>query len=312
MSAANSDNTVNMPDTVSTAILIPVFNNYRFTQKALQNLEHLKTSVRVIVIDDGSSDGTSENIAREFPWVTVIRGDGSLWWSGAINMGMEYAFEQMNFSQVIWWNNDIICRDDYMLNAVKFINKHGSNTVIGSKIFFYGKQNIIWGMGGYFNPVNGGKDLIGLNQPDGEIYEKVVEADWLPGMGTIISREVFRNTGYLNARDFPQYHGDSDYTLRIKKAGFRIIVEPELCLWNDKTNSGLMHNGSWKKLIESLTSIRSNYNLRKDFRFYFLHSDSPLAYTALARKYLLYTGGFVKWKVLGALGMKKPIENSAI
>jgi len=218
---------------------------------------------------------------------------------------MEYAFNHLFSSYVIWWNNDIICAGDYIDEVELLTQKHGPETVIGSKIYFSGLENIIWSMGGYFNRKNGEKDLIGLLEPDSEKFMKPQEVDWLPGMGTIISKEVYSKTGSLNEKDFPQYHGDSDYTIRAFNAGFIIITDPGLRIWNDKTNSGLMHKGNWSNLFKSLTDIRSNYNVKKDVRFYQLHSGSPIAYPALLKKYFRYTGGFLKWEILGLLKIRK-------
>lgn len=294
-----------MDNSEKAAFIIPVFNKYSFTEKCLLNLQPFNSKFDIIVVDDGSSDETSTRISADFPWVHLLKGNGNLWWSGSINKGMEYAFRQLYSTYVIWWNNDIICASDYMEQVELLTKLYGPNTVLGSKIYISGKENIIWSMGGFFNRINGDKDMYGLNQPDSEEYGKPFNADWLPGMGTIISREIFNKTGLLNETDFPQYHGDSDYTLRALNAGFNIVVHPNLKIWNDKSSSGLMHNGQWSKLYESLISIRSNYNVKKELKFYKLHAQSIKAYHALLLKYSKYIGGFLKWKLLGLFKIRK-------
>ena len=67
-------------------IIIPVHNRKALT---LVCLENLKTNVdlqkyQVIVVVDGSSDRTAEEVAENYPEVTILEGDGNLWWTGAI------------------------------------------------------------------------------------------------------------------------------------------------------------------------------------------------------------------------------------
>lgn len=292
------------------AFIIPVFNKYSYTKKCLLNLEPFKFMFDIIVVNDGSTDDTKVKLPIDFPWVYLLQGNGDLWWSGSINMGMEYAFNRLFSNYVIWWNNDIICADDYMEQVEIQTKSYGPEVVIGSKIYIAGKDNIIWSMGGFFDRKKGNKDLFGLNQPDEDKFNIPWNADWLPGMGTIISREVFNKTGMLNEVDFPQYHGDSDYTLRTVNAGFKIVVHPNLKIWNDKSNSGLMHEGRWDKLYESLISIRSNYNAKKEIKFYRLHAESIKAYKAIFIKYSKYIGGFLKWKILGLFPKKDKMPYS--
>jgi GT2 family glycosyltransferase len=160
-------------------------------------------------------------------------------------------------------------------------------------------------MGGLFDMKTGFKSLIGSAEPDSELYEKVTTCDWLPGMGTITHKSVYEKIGWLDEENFPQYHGDSDFTLRAKKAGYKVIVHPDLMIFNDTLHSGLRHDKSAKRLVQSLFSIKSNYNIKKDFLFYKKHTVSAKAYSVFLNKYFKYIGGFLKWKVLGLVGIKQ-------
>ncbi|HYX09451.1 MAG TPA: hypothetical protein VE912_22155, partial [Bacteroidales bacterium] len=203
-----------------------------------------------------------------------------------------------------WWNNDIQPADDYLANLFNILLSLDEKILVGSKIFMMHK-NLIWGMGGKFDPQSGIRHMIGERQPDSETFSRPAEADWFPGMGTTMHRSVFEKIGYLDEKNFPQYHGDGDFTWRAKKAGYKLIAYPNLIIRNDNTNTGLIHQGSFKKLYKSLTDIKSNYNFSKDFIFYRKYATSPLAYVSLFKRYLRYIGGFFKWKALSALGIKK-------
>jgi GT2 family glycosyltransferase len=293
------------------SVIIPIFNGINLTKKCLESLFNIFSAsdfkvvdFKIIVVDDGSTDGSAAWISENYPSVHILYGDGGLWWSGGINKGMAYALQELNTDYVLWWNNDIIPGNDYFTQVEKLISANDDDILIGSKVFILDK-NLIWGMGGRFNPVKGTKFMYGMRQKDCDTYRKPFEVDWFPGMGTIIHRKVFDRIGMLDEDNFPQYHGDSDFTYRAKKAGFRLMVFPELVIYNDITNTGLIHGGRFSNLYRSITSIKSNFNLRKDISFYSKHASSPFAFMALVKKYSLYIGGFYKWKLLNFFGIKK-------
>ena len=297
------------------AILIPIFNGLDFTRKALKQiflqineLKNCSVGFQVIVIDDGSTDGSGEWIKQNFPEVQIAKGDGNLWWSGSINVGAKMAFKDPDISHVLWWNNDIIPEKDYFYNLVEILESLEANVILGSKIYVAENPEEVWAMGGVFNPVKGTKDMLAFHVKDSSEHQSVVGVHWLPGMGTLVPKQAFDKIGYLDDVNFPQYHGDSDYTYRAFKSGFQIKVYPNLKIYNNTGNTGMKYPETYKQLKESMKSLKSNYNINKDIKFYKIHSESPLAYKVLFKKYFEYTGGFVKWKMLGMIGMKRKVK----
>jgi GT2 family glycosyltransferase len=97
----------------SLCILIPVYNKLEYTKKCLADLinnlnGNFAKSVSIVVIDDGSKDGTESWIHAKYPEIVVLRGNGKLFWSGAINLGIKYAIYQEGFEYILFWNNDVI------------------------------------------------------------------------------------------------------------------------------------------------------------------------------------------------------------
>lgn len=294
------------------AVLIPVFNNLGFTKSCLRKLDELlqeKDQVHLeyskIVIDDGSKDGTSKWIQTNYPEVIVLQGDGDLWWSGGVNLGAAYAMEQGDYDYVMLWNNDIEPADDYFKALDELFPRLTEDMVIGSKIYNLGEDNIVWSFGGHFNPRSGKLNMLGYEQKDGKEYASSVRADWLPGMGTLVPLKVIREIGYWDALNFPQYHGDSDFTYRAKLAGFELWVYPQLRIWNNRENTGLKHQGSFRKLMQLFTDTKSNFNWKMHMCFYKKYSKGLLAYIPLFHWYLTLVGGFFKWKILAFFGISR-------
>ena len=292
------------------AVVFPIYNGLSFTKVCLDSLidskfEDSKIQLSIVVTDDGSTDGSFEWIKSHYPQVHVLKGNGNLWWTGGINKAIEYAIEKLETDYIIWWNNDIVADKDYFTNLAHILNSNDTNTIVGSKIYMKYDKNRLWSMGGYFDPYVGDKGMIGSGEPDGEDFNQVLSVDWLPGMGTITHKSIYNEIGFLDESVFPQYHGDSDYTYSAKLKGYKIIVYPNLKIYNDLSHSGLKHQDSFFKLVQSLFSLKSNYNIKKDMQFYHRHSNSSRAYLILVEKYVKYIGGFVKWKVKKIFGKSR-------
>jgi len=91
----------------------------------------------------------------------------------------------------------------------------------------------IWSAGGMVNWWTG-KTLvqIGHGQLDSDEFMHRSRMDFLTGMNVLIPAAVFAEIGYYDEVNFPQYHADSEFTLRARKAGIPILFEPSAKVWN--------------------------------------------------------------------------------
>lgn len=302
------------------AFVIPVFNRLKYTQECLEILEQEKSTsffkkndIKIVIANDGSTDGTEEWVNKNYPEVIVLQGTGDLWYAGSMNLGMRYAFNELESDFIMVWENDTYPIDNYFENLQQILEKWDGKTLICSKLFFKVQPNIIFGMGGTFNTHTGARSLIGRTQPDGPEFANDLEVDWFLGQGVLVHKSIVDVIGYFDDKNFPQYHADVDYSLRAKEGGFKNIVYPGLKLLNDTEATGISHikNKSFKQFFESLTSIRSNLNFKKDIIFIRKHSNSARSYYELIKRYGIYTGSFLKWKTLSIFGIQKKNDELA-
>jgi GT2 family glycosyltransferase len=288
------------------SILIPIHNRLQTTKQGLKSLYaalneyevngNSKCKFEIIVIDDGSKDGSSEWIAGNYPAVHLLKGDGNLWWSGAINKGAGYAVETLNSDYLLLWNDDIFPDAHFFTRAAEiFCNLPFEDAVIGSRIMHKDSENKTWSVGGYFNKLTGDH---GLYRDPEIVSNDFFECDWQPGMGTFVPTSIIKEHGLSwDENRFPQYHGDSDFTLRCKEKGIKVATCLTLVIYNHAEAYKFGKTNSFKDLWVSLIAKRSNYNFGMRFSFYKKHGISPFVYWGLLKTYFIYIGAFLKNKI---------------
>ncbi|MEA5447907.1 glycosyltransferase family 2 protein [Leptolyngbya sp. CCNP1308] len=212
-------------------VLIPVHNRRAITLGCLQDLDRNGdlTRHRVVVIDDGSTDGTGEAIANQFPTVTVLAGDGNLWWTGAMRLGMEYAIAQ-DANYLIWLNDDCRLAPDTLDGLVQFCADHPC-AIVGAQGFEQDDRDRL-SFGGKRKTWQGYRFL---SLPPGQTWP----CDLLSGNLVCLPRAVVDAIGYPDPQTGPHYGGDSLYLLRAQKAGFQLWVDSRYTVTNHAAEARL-------------------------------------------------------------------------
>ncbi len=253
----------------SVAVVIPCHNERSSVLRCLGSLrEDATLDIRPIVVDDGSTDGTAEAVASTFPRTVVLRGDGNLWWSGAVNRGIEAALVA-KADYVLLLNNDCVLsvNDIGRLHAVSVCwPKSIVSAVIGD--LSTGRPICF---GGRFSPHM--LDYLTERQPptqESALLKSVVEVQWLPGHTMFMPHNIFRAVGLMDERGFPQYFGDADFALRAREQGYLLLVDQDLLVLNDRETTGVSATLSLqpKKLLAILLSRRSWLRVDDNMKFW--------------------------------------------
>ena len=255
------------------SIIIPVHNRQSCVQSILTQIQaqtlklsHLENIV-VIVVDDGSTDGTNELIQRHFPTVHLLEGDGSLWWTGAIVKGMEYAAVNLNTDYVVWMNDDISIVDDFICNLVSICGSSKyRETIVGGIV--RDKTYSDWIV---YSGLRCGKPIRHINDFSSSTE---LDVDTLSGNIVVIPKAVIDKIGMPNATKFPHHGGDYEFIKLAKENGFRVISSIQLQAVTDyKVTDFIRYMPYWmqwylqpsksqrREIIKGLKDIKSNQNI---------------------------------------------------
>lgn len=273
-------------------VVIPVHNNVEMTLACLDALAWQDgVASSVVVVDDGSTDGTAEVVGRTHPEATVLRGTGKLWWTGAVRMGVEYVLAAAGEGDfILTLNNDVRFGADYLAALVEAGEANG-RAIVTSFCRKQGQRHLVinqamrvdWRRAKYTTSIevlNHTLRQVGAAANAAGVSDDVLDEigvlrgfDYVFGRATLIPVEVFRRVGNFNAEQFPHYFGDSELSSRARRAGFELIVSLKArveSLETEDTTGVHYRSGQLISLRQAwavLTSRRSAYELRRGFQF---------------------------------------------
>jgi len=297
-------------DAAELAVVIPVHNGLSYTASCLEKIQQLDgPHVMVIVVDDGSSDGTGAYLRERHPDVFVLAGSGHLWWSGAVDLGCRFAI-QCGASRLLLLNNDNLeLSSNLIVELNRVLDAYGglaAAVIVEDRPT--GRREIV-AAGGTLNWRDRGIELReGAARYPVEFRTRVedVVCDWLPGAALAFGHNVFLNLDGFDTRSFPQYRGDVDFTTRATYAGYRCVVTYAAWIVNDTTQTWINFRRrlTYREFAMGLISLRSAYNLRETVRFAWRHCPRGRLVPYLAQFYLRYAYAF--WKTRYRLATEAP------
>lgn len=248
-------------------LVIPVYNRRETTLKGLRSLFKADTAgmdVRVIVVDDASPDGTADAVAREFPQVELVHGTGDLHYAAGTNRGIERALERSP-DFIATMNDDAVFHPQFLQRMIKTAREN-PKSIVGALLLLWDEPHRVFQVGQRWKTSSGGW-VIPDNLTAFSVPQQPFEVECIVGNCVLFPREAIEQNGLMDEQKFPHGWGDAQYLMRMRKAGWRLLVDPKAYVWCEpNTYPEPLHTKGIKHAVRVLfKDERHPLNLKRQF-----------------------------------------------
>ncbi len=261
------------------SIIIPAYNQVGYTYACVQSVIEFTKDIayEIILADDVSTDATKD-IGNYIEGLVVCR--------NATNQGFlrncNNAAKSARGSYIMFLNNDTRVTENYLSSLLRLIKSDPSIGMVGSKLVYPdGKLQeaggIIWSDGSGWN--------YGRNDdPDKCEYNYVRDVDYISGASILLSTELWNKIGGFDDRYAPAYCEDSDLAFEVRKAGKRVVYQPQsVVIHYEGVSNGTDTHGSGLKKYQIENSKKLKDKWADELKEQFDHDDNPNPFRARER-----------------------------
>lgn len=214
------------------AVIVLNRNQAGYTRDCLASLQHVDyPHCRIVVVDNGSSDDSLRRVAQGFTGVNFLWLKENLGVAGGRNAGLREAL-QWQPEYVLFLDNDTLVAPDFLTRLVALMRADTRIGAVQPKIYFADLPQRICSVGGRLYPRISHYRHPGSGKIDSGEFREPAEIDLVSGCASLARARVFHEVGLLDAGYSPYGPEDVDWSLRLRNAGYRLMVEPSAVVWH--------------------------------------------------------------------------------
>lgn len=244
----------------------PVHNRKGLTIDCLRTIFQMDlygVDLHIIVVDDGSTDGTSDAIRSAFPEVEIIKGDGNLHYTAGTNLGLRAALLRQP-DYILIFNDDSRFPEPCLRRMLDCAEAHG-NSVIGPLLLNWNRPADIFQVAPVWRTLYGGWRHWTRQRVD-TVPERPFPVELIVGNCMLIPVAALEAVGLMR-EELPKY-GDGELAVRMRRAGYRLLIEPRArLLCEPNAVAPKLRNMPLAQLWYTLfVRVKAQNNLRELFR----------------------------------------------
>ncbi len=210
------------------AVLL-AFNNYEDTHECIQSLIDSEfPDLKIVLVDNGSTDQTPEKIRVNFPEVLVFENQQNLGVPAGYNVGFNYALEQ-GAEYIFMLNNDTTVAKDMLGKLYEVAENESDAGIIMPKILIYGTEDQVWSSGGRYRSFPPAILVTDKRTKQEELPIRPLE--YAPSCGLLIHRRAFEKAGLFDPGYFFLFD-DWDFSERVRAHGLSIWFVRDAVMWH--------------------------------------------------------------------------------
>ncbi len=219
------------------SVVIPTHNRKEKVKRLLRSIlqsSYPKEKLEIIVVDDASTDGTYEEIRREFPDIKVLRNDKERWLAGSRNIGIKVS----RGKYILLIDDDNIV-DEHMIEYLVECMEKNPNVGVCAPLMLYHGSDIIWCAGIRRNMITSKTTYLfnGKSLRDVSLPEIIESSDDFPNCFMIRAKIVKKYGILFNEEEFPIHYDEADFCYRVRKLGYRVVCYTKARVWHDVKRS---------------------------------------------------------------------------
>jgi GT2 family glycosyltransferase len=212
-------------------IIILNWNGKKDTLECLDSLRFIEyQNFEIVVVDNGSTDGSVEAIRAHDSSKTIIETGKNLGFAGGNNVGIKKALEN-DAEYVFLLNNDTTVDPNIIQALINASKSIGNKGILGAKIFYHSAPNLIWYAGARWDAEANRFDHIGMGLIDTEKSAEITETEYICGCALFVNVAIFKNIGLLDERFFLLFE-ETDFCFRARRSGYPSFVVPSAKVWH--------------------------------------------------------------------------------
>ena len=218
-------------------IVLVNYNGYADTIECVGSLYKLAyANWRCVIVDNGSTNDSVEQLKRHVPDVALIRHPTNSGFAAGNNFGLKHALEN-GADYVLFLNNDTTVATDLLDRLVDTASAQANIGAVGAKIYFFDDPQRVWWAGGKLQLASGVITNLGYGELDSNAATKPFEVDYITGCVVMVKRAVLLKVGNW-AEEYFHTAEDVDLSVRIRQAGYRLVVNPVAHVWHKVSQTG--------------------------------------------------------------------------
>lgn len=267
-------------------VIVVNWNQKQLTLECLASLAKVEyPAIRLLLVDNGSTDGSAEAIRETFPGVQVLETGSNLLFAGGNNAGMRIAMSS-GADYLILLNNDTLVDQGFVSRLVERLQQDPLCGIVAPKILYAGEPDRLWFAGGAVSLWTGTMRHIGIRETDRGQHDRPREIGYASGCCLMIRRSVVERIGMLD-KAYRMYGEDADWCMRARRAGYTIWYEPRAKVWHRVSVSAGGHLSLFKQKHKALSNIRFFFRYAAWYQIPAVIVLAPLLNLAAAVRFLL-------------------------
>ena len=219
------------------AVVLLNWNNAHFTAPCIRSLQTSDYSnMHVMVVDNGSEDGSPEALRNDFPDATLIRNGQNLGFAAGNNVGIRAALE-MGAEYVLILNNDTEVDSKLIGELVAACEGDRSIGISTAKMYFMNPSNVIWFAGSKVNLWTGSCKHVGYGETDHGQFDALTEPGFATGCCFLVRAELVKKLGGFEEGFFIYSPRTQTFPCAVGKPDTGSSLNPNAKLWHKESGT---------------------------------------------------------------------------